>query len=262
LSALSNTFAAFEMLATVIMSVIGALIPFVIWAFAIYLILKAANGRLRRTTARGAAPASMDILAPIRETDPTFTWEAFCARATAAYQVVQRARMVQQPDIAREWVTPQLLTGLENAITFRGHNHVQRMLAPITVTGIGPVRVTTGGNDLLFDVRIVGRTSRSAANAILGVEDSRDESMLSNEADVDEIWTFRRKVGAQTTPEFSATACPSCGAPVKNPHAEACEYCGRVLRRVADDWTVAMVAPAPFVHPATGLEAILEGRVS
>jgi hypothetical protein len=194
-----------------------------------------------------------DPFSPIRETDPAFTWEAFRARAIAAYVVIQRARMVRQPAMAREWMTPQLFVGLSNSIEFIEAGRVARTLAPITVTRIEPVRVLSKDDHFLLDVRIIGQTSRDAHDVIMGVGfEPMSASATEDLACIDEIWTFHRKIGAQTSPDVSSLRCPNCGAPVRRPNAENCEYCGRSLNRVVDEWKAAMFAPTRFMHAPGG----------
>jgi hypothetical protein len=216
----------------------------------LWIVIWAAGQRRNQKTGDPASAPPEDLFAPIRETDPTFTWEAFRARAIAAYVVIQRARMVRQPAMAREWMTSQLLVGLSNSIEFIEAGRVARTLAPITVTRIEPVRVLSKSDHFLLDVRILGQTSRDAHDVIMGLgPEPVSASATEDLVHIDEIWTFHRKIGAQTSPDVSGLRCPNCGAPVRRPNAENCEYCGRSLNRVVDEWRAAMLAPTQFMLP-------------
>jgi hypothetical protein len=225
-----------------------AFLPFAAVAVALFWMAKSVELPKHKSWHPPSTPPG-DLFAPIRETDPTFTWEAFRARAIAAYVVIQRARMVRQPAMAREWMTPRLFVGLSNSIRFVEAGRVARTIAPITVTRIEPVRVLSKDDHFLFDVRILGQTSRDAYDVIMGAE---SEPVFTSAAEdlacIDEIWTFRRKIGAQTSPDVSNLCCPNCGAPVRRPNAENCEYCGRSLNRVVDEWKAAMFAPTQFMN--------------
>jgi hypothetical protein len=230
----------------------GFLFQIAFYGVIIYAVVETVN---RSTRGRATAPVVLadrppatplvtgDVFAGIRRSDPTFTWEAFCARAAAAYEVVQRARMVGQPEMARKFMTSELLTGFDNAEVFHAGDGASRTLAPIDLVRIEFVRASQRHDYSLIAVRILGRTTVAGRNAILGEQTSDLGARPTASADVDEVWTFKRAIGAVTMPSISDERCPSCGAPLEDAHATNCGYCGMLTRpHVEDDWNVTMVA--------------------
>lgn len=188
-----------------------------------------------------------DFLEPIRRTDPAFTWDAFRARALSAHAVVQRARMVKQPNLAQAWVTEAQLAGLENEAAYAARTGAQRTVAPVTVTQIGPRSIRTNGTEHLLDTRIVSETTAVGYGALMNISDAESLPAQANGLlSIDEIWTFSRPIGAQTPSQPSGSRhCAHCGAPVDEPGAVSCPYCGEVLH--ASDWLVAAIAPTDFL---------------
>lgn len=195
---------------------------------------------------RRRVPVRADVLAPIRQGDPGFTWEAFCARALPVYEVTQRARMVRQPGMARGFVTAELMRGLENAAACAASAGATRSLVPVRVTGIGPVSVGLRGERRTLTVRVVGETSTASRDAVLGGTGMPwDEAYAAATVLIDEMWTFERDMGAQTAPLAAMRACPHCGAPVRDPYSGVCGYCRSALRPGADDWRASRIEPTP-----------------
>ena len=139
--------------------------------------------------------------------------------------------------MAREVVTSELLQGLKNASQYQDSEAPARSLAPIKVTGIGPVSVGLRGERRVLTVRIVAETSAASRDAILGGSGMPwDERYAFATVEVDELWSFERALTAQTAPPNDVDRCPHCGAPVRDPYSGICGYCRHALRQSTDDW--------------------------
>lgn len=233
---------------------IAALGYFLFGAFVIILIVAKAQSSSDTLSRRGSG---VDILAPVRRTDPAFTWDAYSARVLAAYEAIQRARMVKQPNLAREWITPALLVGLQNEEAYAQRAGVNRTVVPIRVTQLQPRLVRSDGSNFFIDTFIVGDTTTLGYKALASIPESEIYLFERDDASVQisEVWTFCRPIGSLTaTGPVDPRHCSHCGAPVEDPHAVSCPYCGEEIRYA--DWLVSAIAPADLtgfgvtVYPA------------
>lgn len=195
-----------------------------------------------------STPAHMVAVAPldlIAQTDPEFTWDAFATRARSAYEVIQRARMLHRPTVAKGFVSEQMREGLTAELT--GEPFVSPgLLRAIPIERLDPVRVESAGHMHRLTVRIVGRAGRRAASALWDrpIELGVDPVDIDGTVTVDEEWVFERPIGAHSSPPLSVVRCPYCGGPVKDTLALKCDFCGHALRQANDDWLVSAIEPA------------------
>jgi hypothetical protein len=205
---------------------------------------------------RAAAPPQVvpksDVFGPVRQTDPGFSPEAFGARVHAVYAVVQRARMVRQPNLARKWVTPVQLAGLEKEAGHARLFGIDRTVAPVRVTRMRATHVRSDGSAFFVNVQIVAETTRLGRRALttdplaglLGQDDAPME--------IDETWTFCRPIGALTAMQtVQPGRCAHCGAPVDDSSTTACPYCGQALRNA--DWLLSDIVPTDFLSAESAL---------
>lgn len=197
------------------------------------------------TSTRSQRAPEADVLEPIRETDPAFTWEAFHPRVLAAYKVIQRARMVKQPNLATKWVAPAQLIGLENEAAHAKRAGISRTVAPIEVTRAKAMRVRSDGSSFFLDVRIVAETTLLGRRALMNETTAGLFEQDDAPVKIDEMWTFCRPIGSQTaTQPADPGHCTHCGAPIGASSAGDCPYCGKALAEA--DWLVSAIAPTDF----------------
>lgn len=196
----------------------------------------------------GDEPPRLDkhyVVSALRKSDPTFTWDAFRGRVTAAYEVVQRARMTRRTDLAKRFGTSEFLAALEDVLQAAEEHDVPAIAVAVALESITPENLISVGDHHRLSVRIVGATTLAGAQA---VENSRNPLVTGlPRADgsirIDESWTFERAIGARTTPPTRLEHCPHCGAPIVDGFAYNCSFCGEMLREAVDDWMLAEIEP-------------------
>jgi len=196
-----------------------------------------------------AAPTVAAGIASLRDADRDFAWDAFQARAQAAFLALQSAWCNQNLDAGRAFLSPGAYftwrAQLETMLAERRKNVMEN----IQVHAIQPIQVVHGR---VFDDLTV-RIQASAADFEVD-ETGRIVFGDRTPRPFAEDWTFQRCVGAATSnkPGTLENTCPRCGAPVSLNQIGECRYCKAAVTSGKFDWVVSRIEQEDGAAGAAG----------
>jgi hypothetical protein len=159
----------------------------------------------------------------LKERDPNFNADAFCARALVACKTLQDCATKGNYERAQLFASDGMSASLEIGAALR------KAKTAAALPPVGGAELVAVESDRLFD----------AAHARL----TGDE--------VDEVWTFIRRLGRLTLKTRGAIegACPGCGAEVKIAQAGRCASCGSWLNSGEYDWVLTKITDGGLWRP-------------
>jgi len=194
-----------------------------------------------------AAPTVAQGIANLQVSDPAFAWDAFQARAQAAFLALQDAWCRQNLDAGRGFLSPGAYFTWRAQLETLAAEGRRNVMENLDVRAITPVQVVHGR---VFDDLTVRITAAAA-----DFEIDRDGKIVFGDRTVrpfTEDWTFQRSVGVATSqkPGTLENTCPSCGAPVSLNQIGECRYCKAAVTSGKFDWVVSRIEQEDFAAGA------------
>jgi len=196
------------------------------------------------------AAATVDEgVAGLRTTDPSFSIDAFQARAKTAFLALQDAWCRQNLDAGRAFLSPGAYFTWRAQLETMAAEGRRNVMENLSVLRIDPMQIVHGR---VFDDLTV-RVSASCAD----FEVDKENRIVFGDRTVrsfTEDWTFQRSVGVATMekPGTLENTCPSCGAPIALNQIGECRYCKAAVTSGKFDWVVSRIEQEDGSAPGDG----------
>jgi uncharacterized membrane protein YebE (DUF533 family) len=246
------------------------MVPF--WLVVAFVIYRASQSRASVTMPREIARLeerrlvpSQDVSAAVeglQRQDPSFDQDAFFERTRKVFLEIQEAWFLRNLDSVRRYMSDGLYRRFTTLLTLMALEKQRNGLADATVMSARLVEVTRTDAFDCLTVRIHASMRDVDVSASDSDETARAKAKAASADEFSELWTFVRRRGLKTRPEFDASQgkCPNCGAPFSGGAANKCEYCNAIVNSGNYDWVLAEITQPseylPHDRGAPGLAAL------
>lgn len=201
---------------------------------------------LESMAANDNMPRNLDGLGSLSQRDPGFQLAALLARARSTVERVNLAWSDGDMARARGLISDAVYVRFRTQLRLLAAQGVRNRVGDFTVLAAEAVAVESDNDWDTVHVSVRARARDLDLPA--GLNDAQAAARLAA-APLDsfaEIWSFARRVGAQTLAAGGALEgrCPECGAAVPPAETVRCEYCRAVVNSGTHDWVLAEITQA------------------
>ncbi len=187
----------------------------------------------------------------VKQSDPSFQLLAFLDRVKETYLEVHRA--LSQGDVApvRHLLSDAVAEELTTQLTLLRAQGRREATANLSVFDLTLVLLSRTPQYDTLHVRVTVRLRHAEIDAAVSEIDAARAAEQSPTVQRVSVWSFTRRVGAQTRPDetLAHRRCPSCGEAFTAGQRRPCARCAAILTGGQHDWVLSAISPGPEYRP-------------
>ena len=177
------------------------------------------------------------VRAAFEQSDPSFSWADFQARARLIFNELQAAWSLLNWERARPHETDSIFQMHRYWIDAYQRQGLRNALDKCQITAMQPVKIKVDAfyNSITLRIFAEGYDYTVDKNGRIVAGSNKNLRRWS------EYWTFIRNSKAKPGPARADLNCPNCGAPLKINATGICEFCGGKITSGEFDWVLSKI---------------------